>query len=161
MTTRPGRRDMGGDGNSTAGATRRGMGSDVAWDTRSWEAKKWFLKKWEWLVGSEEEEELRGDVFGIWRGSRWWWRMRGEEDDQEEEEEYQEDQEDLGFVGHVGDSGHVHVDVDVDGFPSVDDAVKNGLDGQGSEGVVQPMYPDLHMPNGEMGRVTEIEGHCL
>ncbi|KIW27592.1 uncharacterized protein PV07_07321 [Cladophialophora immunda] len=66
---------------------KRGMSDSVAWNTRSWEAKRWFLKKWTWLVGTEEEEEARGDVDGIWRGSRWWWAMRGEDDTDEEMEE--------------------------------------------------------------------------
>ncbi|KAK4945562.1 hypothetical protein LTR10_015181 [Elasticomyces elasticus] len=67
------------------GDGKRGMRESVAWDTRSWEAKRWFLDKWKWLVGSEEGEDERGDVYGVWRGSRWWWRMRGEEEDESED----------------------------------------------------------------------------
>lgn len=67
---------------------KRDMRDSVAWSTRSWEAKKWFLKKWTWLIGTEEEEEARGDLDGIWRGSRWWWAMRGEEDSDEEDEDF-------------------------------------------------------------------------
>ncbi|KIX96652.1 uncharacterized protein Z520_07371 [Fonsecaea multimorphosa CBS 102226] len=66
---------------------KRDMRDSVAWNTRSWEAKRWFLEKWTWLVGTEEEEEARGDVDGIWRGSRWWWAMRGEDDTDEEKED--------------------------------------------------------------------------
>ncbi|OAP61417.1 hypothetical protein AYL99_03620 [Fonsecaea erecta] len=66
---------------------KRDMRDSVAWNTRSWEAKRWFLKKWAWLVGTEEEEEARGDLDGIWRGSRWWWAMRGEDDSDDETEE--------------------------------------------------------------------------
>ncbi|KIW70728.1 hypothetical protein PV04_02969 [Phialophora macrospora] len=66
---------------------KRDMRDSVAWSTRSWEAKKWFLKKWTWLIGTEEEEEARGDVDGIWKGSRWWWAMRGEEDSDNEDDE--------------------------------------------------------------------------
>ncbi|EXJ62365.1 hypothetical protein A1O7_02799 [Cladophialophora yegresii CBS 114405] len=65
---------------------KRDLRESVAWSTRSWEAKKWFLKKWAWLIGTEEEEEARGDADGIWRGSRWWWNMRGEEDSEDEDE---------------------------------------------------------------------------
>ncbi|KIW89755.1 uncharacterized protein Z519_09912 [Cladophialophora bantiana CBS 173.52] len=71
----------------SAKSGKRDMAESVAWNTRSWEAKKWFLKKWTWLVGTEEEEEARGDVDGIWRGSRWWWAMRGEDDTDEEGQE--------------------------------------------------------------------------
>ncbi|ETI23773.1 hypothetical protein G647_05579 [Cladophialophora carrionii CBS 160.54] len=67
---------------------KRDMRETVAWSTRSWEAKKWFLKKWTWLIGTEEEEEARGDTDGIWKGSRWWWTMRGEEDSDDEDEEH-------------------------------------------------------------------------
>ncbi len=74
------------------GVGKRGMQESVAWDTRSWEARRWFLKKWEWLVGTEEDEERRGDVFGIWRGSRWWWRMRGEDDESEDDEDAEADE---------------------------------------------------------------------
>jgi hypothetical protein len=66
---------------------KRDMRESVAWSTRSWEAKKWFLKKWTWLIGTEEEEEARGDVDGIWKGSRWWWAMRGEEDTDDDDEQ--------------------------------------------------------------------------
>lgn len=30
-------------------------------------------------MGTEEEEEDMGDSDGIWRSSRWWWSVRGEE----------------------------------------------------------------------------------
>ena len=66
---------------------KRDTRDGVAWSTRSWEAKKWFLKKWTWLIGTEEEEEARGDVDGIWRGSRWWWAMRDEDDSNDEDGE--------------------------------------------------------------------------
>ncbi|KAK5203405.1 hypothetical protein LTR72_007876 [Exophiala xenobiotica] len=69
------------------GVGKRGMRESVAWNTRSWEARRWFLKKWEWLVGTEEDEERRGDVFGIWRGSRWWWRMRGDDDEDDDSDD--------------------------------------------------------------------------
>ena len=64
---------------------KRDMRDSVAWSARSWEAKRWFLKKWTWMIGSEEDEEARGDADGIWKGSRWWWTMRGEEDSDEDE----------------------------------------------------------------------------
>lgn len=62
---------------------RRKANGSIIWDPRSWEARRWFLKKWEWLLGSEEAEMKRGDMHGIWRGSRWWWRMRGEGDEED------------------------------------------------------------------------------
>ena len=48
---------------------KRDMRESVAWSTRSWEAQKWFLKKWTWLIGTEDDEDARGDVDGIWRAS--------------------------------------------------------------------------------------------
>ncbi len=65
---------------------KRDMRDNVAWSSRSWEAKKWFLKKWTWLIGTEEEEEARGDADGIWQSSRWWWAMRGEDDSDEDDD---------------------------------------------------------------------------
>ncbi|KIX09455.1 uncharacterized protein Z518_00535 [Rhinocladiella mackenziei CBS 650.93] len=72
---------------------KRDMRDSVAWSTRSWEAKRWFLKKWTWLIGTEEDEEARGDVDGIWKSSRWWRSMRGEFDSDEEDEAEDEVQE--------------------------------------------------------------------
>jgi hypothetical protein len=73
-------------------ARKRQMSDNVAWSPRSWEAKKWFLRKWSWLIGTEEEEEERNDVHGIWKGSRWWWNMRGEVDsDYEDDDDTGED----------------------------------------------------------------------
>lgn len=77
---------------------KRDVRESVAWSTRSWEAKRWFLKKWTWLIGTEEEEEARGDFDGIWRGSRWWWDMRGEEDSDDEEDEQGEELTSLGVA---------------------------------------------------------------
>lgn len=65
---------------AAATSRRNGMRDSVAWSTRSWEAKRWFLRKWSHLVGTEQEELARGDHDGIWRASRWWWDMRGEDD---------------------------------------------------------------------------------
>ncbi|KAH0846161.1 hypothetical protein AYO21_09175 [Fonsecaea monophora] len=79
---------------------KRDMRGNVAWDTRSWEAKRWFLKKWTWLIGTEDEEEARGDVHGIWRGSRWWWAMRGEDDSDEETEEADFEGARVSEIGH-------------------------------------------------------------
>jgi hypothetical protein len=79
---------MSGKSNRHGKAGRQG-GRDsrdsVAWSSRSWEAKRWFLKKWTWLIGTVEDEEARADTDGIWRGSRWWQDMRGEDDSDDEE----------------------------------------------------------------------------
>lgn len=56
------------------------MSDSVAWSTRSWEATPWFLAKWAWLIGSENDERLRGDTEGVWLGSRWWRNLRGDLD---------------------------------------------------------------------------------
>lgn len=64
---------------------KRQMKDNVAWNPRSWEAKKWFLRKYSWLTGTEEEEERRGDANGIWKGSRWWWNMRGDVDSDDDD----------------------------------------------------------------------------
>jgi hypothetical protein len=68
-------------------SAKRDMRDNVAWSSRSWEAKKWFLRKWTWLVGTQEEEEARGDTDGIWASSRWWWSMRGVDDSEDEEDD--------------------------------------------------------------------------
>ncbi|KIW16727.1 hypothetical protein PV08_03916 [Exophiala spinifera] len=159
-STRAARRDM-GDGSSTRCSSRGGMRRDVAWDTRSWEAKKWFLKKWEWLVGSEEEEERRGDLFGIWRASRWWWSMRGEDDDEEEEEEEEPEVVVEVEVGRVCDKNEGCVGANAAGFDGLYEGNRNGQDGGlDMEGVEGTVYHDLvSMSDGQ--RVTEIDGHCL
>jgi Domain of unknown function (DUF3425) len=54
-------------------ANKSGMENGVAWSMRSWEARPWFLKKWWFLAGGADEE--------IWKGSRWWRSMRGEDAD--------------------------------------------------------------------------------
>jgi hypothetical protein len=77
---------MGRAGRRLGKGNRRGMGAQVPWDTRSWEARRWFLEKWKDLVGTEEEEEERGEADGIWRCSRWWWNLRGEEDGYESDD---------------------------------------------------------------------------
>ncbi|KAL5373302.1 hypothetical protein DPSP01_012810 [Paraphaeosphaeria sporulosa] len=46
-------------------------GGGVPWDARSWEAKGWFLEKWVGVLGEEGDE--------LWRASRWWREVRGEE----------------------------------------------------------------------------------
>jgi hypothetical protein len=79
---------MSGKSNRHGKAGRNGSRDSrdsVAWSSRSWEAKRWFLKKWTWLIGTEEDEEARADTDGIWRGSRWWQDMRGEDDSDDEE----------------------------------------------------------------------------
>ncbi|KAK5052095.1 hypothetical protein LTR84_002899 [Exophiala bonariae] len=65
-------------------ARKRQMSDNVAWSTRSWEAKKWFLRKYSWLIGTEEDEDKRGDADGIWKSSRWWWNMRGDVDSEDD-----------------------------------------------------------------------------
>ena len=75
-------------GRSTKSA-KRDMRDSVAWSPRSWEAKRWFLQKWAWLIGTEDDEEARGDPDGIWRASRWWWAMRGEDDSDYEDSDEQ------------------------------------------------------------------------
>lgn len=87
-------------------AGKRDMRESVAWSARSWEAKRWFLRKWAWLIGTEEEEEARGDVDGIWRGSRWWWAMRGEDDSDDDGEEGGDGRSDERFCG-VPDTQHL------------------------------------------------------
>lgn len=85
-------------------ARKRQMNDNVAWSTRSWEAKKWFLRKYSWLIGTEEEEEKRGDVDGIWKSSRWWWNMRGDvdsEDDDDDGEGEDDDGEDPSVAEHT------------------------------------------------------------
>jgi hypothetical protein len=49
-----------------------GSGTGQPWDMKSWEAAPWFLRKWRVLVGGEEEE--------MWRQTRWWRGVRGEEE---------------------------------------------------------------------------------
>ncbi|KEF60651.1 uncharacterized protein A1O9_02212 [Exophiala aquamarina CBS 119918] len=100
---------------SSRRARKRQMSDNVAWSTRSWEAKKWFLRKWSWLIGTEEEEEERGDVHGIWKGSRWWWNMRGDIDSDDEGDDYDDeggddDGEDPAIAESLTSSGRLEGD---------------------------------------------------
>lgn len=101
---------------SSRRARKRQMGDNVAWSTRSWEAKKWFLRKWSWLIGTEEEEEERGDVHGIWKGSRWWWNMRGDVDSDDEGDNHDDDTgedddgEDPAIAGNIQSTGRLEGD---------------------------------------------------
>jgi hypothetical protein len=125
------------------GVGKRGMRESVAWDTRSWEARRWFLKKWEWLVGTEEDEERRGDVFGIWRGSRWWRRMRGDDDEDDDGEDCEDGEGDVDAEAEV-------------------DEVQEGRIEEGT-GTGTGMWETTGMAErmGDQQKLTEINGHCL
>ncbi|PQE28596.1 Aryl-alcohol dehydrogenase protein [Rutstroemia sp. NJR-2017a WRK4] len=57
-------------GSSLGGGTIA-TGSGAPWDIRSWEAQPWFIKKWWVLIGGAEGE--------IYKQTRWWREMRGEQ----------------------------------------------------------------------------------